>query len=132
MLARRVLTRLDKAKAEAQQRQFIDDAAVADSTRNCDLGHRAGRFGAGCWPDWKNTNRAAPPATRRRWRDGRRLLAYSTESDAQQLAEKIDEHYRNANVRVVVAGDLINRLVPEMKARRKRSTIASWARPSRA
>ena len=29
MLARRVLSRLDKAKAAAQQRQFIDDAAVA-------------------------------------------------------------------------------------------------------
>ena len=33
----------------------------------------------------------------------------------RQLARRVDEHYRNANVRIAVTEDLINRMIPEQK-----------------
>lgn len=43
-------------------------------------------------------------------------LATSEETDAQQLANSIEQNYRNANVRVAIAADLIERMIPQPEA----------------
>ncbi len=45
------------------------------------------------------------------WND----LRWSEHSDSKELARVLNEHYRNANVRIAVAGWLINRLMPQPK-----------------
>ena len=40
-------------------------------------------------------------------------MRYSSEPQQQRLAERFQQQYRNANLRFSVAGDLLNRMVPE-------------------
>jgi hypothetical protein len=42
-----------------------------------------------------------------------RLLAESASTECRQIAERLEVHYRNANLRVAVTEDLLNRLMPE-------------------
>jgi hypothetical protein len=42
-----------------------------------------------------------------------RKLDLSAVASDRQLAQELDEHYRNANLRIALAADLFNRLVPE-------------------
>lgn len=45
--------------------------------------------------------------------DDYRGLKWSAPDEAEQLSRRLNTHYRNANVRVAVSGDLINRMVPQ-------------------
>jgi hypothetical protein len=53
--------------------------------------------------------------------DGRQLaqvwreLSQSSDEDLRRLADQLDAYYRNANVRVAVSAELLNRLMPEQK-----------------
>lgn len=42
-------------------------------------------------------------------------LRWSSDDEVAQLAERVETHYRNANLRIAVSGHLINRLLPEPK-----------------
>jgi hypothetical protein len=42
-----------------------------------------------------------------------RMLLWSPHDDLAELGELIDAHWRNANVRVAISGELLNRLLPE-------------------
>lgn len=57
------------------------------------------------------TTRRPDDAQRLAW--DRRRLSYCAESAPRQLAAWIDAHYRNANVRVAVSEELLNRLAPK-------------------
>lgn len=48
---------------------------------------------------------------------GVRSLRFASSRDAIELADTIDRHYRNANIRLSVTDQWINRLVPEVEAR---------------
>ena len=45
----------------------------------------------------------------------RHALRWSTDTGSQQLADVIDRHYRNANLRFAIAEGMINRLLPPQK-----------------
>ncbi len=47
-------------------------------------------------------------------------LVWSEDARDQNAAQAIQLHYRNANVRLSVSGDLLNRLIPEMPSKRER------------
>lgn len=42
-------------------------------------------------------------------------LRWSPDHEVTQLADRLETHYRNANLRIAVSGHLINRLLPEIK-----------------
>ena len=42
-----------------------------------------------------------------------RWLALSPSEKSRQLGDAVDAHYRNANVRVAISGELLNRLIPK-------------------
>ena len=44
-----------------------------------------------------------------------RRLAWSNDPGSKQLAQAIDKHYRNANMRIALTSEFINRLVPQPK-----------------
>lgn len=44
-------------------------------------------------------------------------LRFASSADAAQLATALDHQYRNANIRVAVSGQWINRLIPDIDAR---------------
>lgn len=48
-----------------------------------------------------------------------RALLLSPSEEAKELARKIDIHYRNANLRIAVSGELINRLLPQQQPLRE-------------
>lgn len=43
-------------------------------------------------------------------------LQWSPVPEYQQLAQRLEEHYRGANMRVALSGDLMNRMMPEPKS----------------
>jgi hypothetical protein len=47
--------------------------------------------------------------------DDCRGLSWSSPAEAEQLSERLDSHYRNANLRIAVSGALLNRMVPQPK-----------------
>lgn len=48
---------------------------------------------------------------------GAQSLRFASSAEAVELADAIDRHYRNANIRLSVSDQWINRLVPEVEAR---------------
>lgn len=48
---------------------------------------------------------------------GAQSLRFASSVEAVELADAIDRHYRNANIRLCIADPWINRLVPEVEAR---------------
>ena len=58
-------------------------------------------------------------ATEFRLNDLYQDLVWSEDSREQEAADVIQQHYRNANVRLAVSGELLNRLVPVMPATRE-------------
>lgn len=111
--ARAVLDRLASRRLSRTQRQFVDDGPLA----NLNAQLRA----------W-----AAEPVTAERllahleqyeytglasdgWlvADDLRGLNWSVPDETDRLSRRLDTHYRNANVRVAVAGALFDRLVPQ-------------------
>ena len=57
------------------------------------------------------------PTDARRVMAAQRQLSWSPNEDDHQLAESLDSHYRNANVRIALTSELLNRLVPEQPPR---------------
>ncbi len=57
------------------------------------------------------------PSDARRVMASQRQLTWSAAEEDHQLADSLDSHYRNANVRIALTAELLNRLVPEQPAR---------------
>ena len=58
-------------------------------------------------------------ATEFRLNDLYQDLVWSEDSRDQEAGDAIHQHYRNANVRLAVSGELLNRMVPEIPATRE-------------
>jgi hypothetical protein len=113
--AQRALTRLTRTPLTPAQRRFVCSAPVA--ALRVELWHWAAepislgellraieRYEATCLP-----HDAARLAV-----DYQSLLASPVEA-RRQLADQVDLHYRNANVRFTVTEELLNDLIPEQK-----------------
>jgi hypothetical protein len=112
-LARQVITRLTAPQASDAQRQALGDAslqALVEAIRP--------------WANETSDVRAVLAALERYeasglTSDGRELvtlarrLNWSPEEKERALARQLDLHYRNANIRVVLTADLINRVAPD-------------------
>ena len=112
-IARTVITRLSPRDASDAQRQVLGDAtlsALAEQLRP--------------WAA-ESVDLHALLASIERYEisglpsDGRQLVAlleplkWSASDSQRQLADILDMHYRNANIRVAISADLINRLTPD-------------------
>ncbi len=112
-LARSVLKRLNQPNLTAPQRQFLAQrpmVELATSLRD--------------WLDGsvdlvallrhvESVEQNGPPSDGRSLADDCQRLAHSPLAIHRALGERIQLHYRNANVRVAITEDLINRLLPD-------------------
>lgn len=112
-LARRVLNRMSAPTLTEAQREFLEQpefVALADRLRmwayepidyvkflaeieDCELRLAEGR--SGLVKDWQ-------------------MLRWSPWQQTAELADRIDAYYRNANLRIAISGDMLNRLLPEV------------------
>ncbi|MGD9647061.1 MAG: hypothetical protein AB7U73_15225 [Pirellulales bacterium] len=124
-LARNVLRRLDPRLMTARQRQFIDREAVVALDK--ELRHWASeevdldRVQANL-EEYELT--ARPSAGRQVLADAR-LLGYSPEPQARELAKTIEANYRVANLRMSISDDLLQKMMPKQDPRHQfiRQTI---------
>jgi hypothetical protein len=113
-MARRLLARLHRAALLPAQRQFITDGPVAILHTEL-LRHLAepvdmDRF-LGHVERYEASGR---PSDARLVREDCQYLSVGNEAQ-QELVREVDRHYRNANLRVAIAADLLNRLMPNRK-----------------
>lgn len=64
----------------------------------------------------ENYERSRDPRLARQIIDEKRMLEASSDSLDRNLADAVEQHYRNANIRVAISAELINRFVDEHKS----------------
>jgi hypothetical protein len=115
-LARQVINRLTAPQASDGQRQVLGDASLQSLVEAIRP-----------WASETSDVRAVLAALEQYeaselTSDGRALvvlsrrLNWSPEEKERQLARELDLHYRNANIRIVLTADLINRVAPDPPA----------------
>ncbi|MBX3414502.1 MAG: hypothetical protein KF708_17580 [Pirellulales bacterium] len=111
-VARRILQRLTESRLTRSQRSFVSQGPVAALTESLrgraaepvDLERTLARL--------EQYERSGLSQDAQLVAADRRQLEWMNTDEARQLADLIDTHYRNCNLRVAVARELIERLLP--------------------
>jgi hypothetical protein len=112
-IARRVLSRLLPGQLNEAQRRVLQSPALADLTDQLRT-----------WSDetvdvhdvlagLEEYETSGLPSDARKIAVALRQLDWSAAEQNRQLAKQLDMYYRNANVRITLAAELLNRLAPE-------------------
>jgi hypothetical protein len=121
-----VLERLSRARLTAKHRKFIDQPALASLAT--ELQHWAAEpiDTAELLTHLERYERTGLGSDAALLADDCRLLAWSGDAATKELGTRVAENYRNANLRVVVSKQLLNRLLPQPAASQAavRDTIA--------
>ena len=113
LLARRVLRRLVKAKMTDRQRAFVTAGPLAAlgselqhwAAEPVDLGELLRNL--------EQYEETGLPSDGRRMAEQCRRLEFSPIAEYRELGRRLETHYCGANVRTVLTGELLNRLVPQ-------------------
>lgn len=117
-LARRVLSRLEQPLGlSVKQHEFISDGPLAElrmhlrrwATEHVDVQRTLA--------DVERFESSGLPSDARCVAGHWQRLSYSTIEPQRQLAHWLQQHYRNANLRVAVSAELLNRLLPKGQPR---------------
>jgi hypothetical protein len=112
-LVRRVLDRLNRPGLTANQKAFVANGPMAEL--HSELRHWAADsvdFG-GLLRNLEQYEQTGRPADARLVAEECSLLGHSTDPEQQELGRQLDAHYRNANLRIAVTPELLNRLMPD-------------------
>ena len=112
-VAQRVLARMMQTPMSIRQRQFVASEPVAAFC--AELRHWAADplTSADVLRDIERYEQTRLPGDARRLAGDLRSLAQSSDPDRRELARRVETHYRNANLRVSLTEDILNRLIPE-------------------
>ena len=112
-LAQRVLVRLVQTPLTPRQQEFVATGPVA--ALRTELRHWAAEpvSATAVLRDIEDYERTGFPSNARRVALDCQHLSATSVDERRALAERIDLHYRNANVRIAVTGELANKLIPE-------------------
>jgi len=112
-LARRALQRLSQTALTSGQREFVASKPV--TALQAELRRLAIRpvDSAGLLTHIERYERTRLVSNARQLAEDRLALNLSPDETKRRLAGRLNVHYRNANVRIAVAGDLLNRLLPQ-------------------
>jgi len=112
--ARRVLDRIEKEGLTSEQNQFLQQSEVV--ALSVALRHWAAEpvslLSLLC--DLEEYESTMAPAVARRIVTAQASLKVSPHQELRDVAESIDLHYRNANVRVAMTSEFLNRLIPQV------------------
>jgi hypothetical protein len=112
-LANQVLARLSHTPMTQQQRSFVSRGPLA--ALQVELLHQmvepvdAGRL----LRHMERYEQSGLPSDARLLAEDCRNLAFARAADQKQLEQQIERHYRNANIRLAVSANLLNRLIPK-------------------
>jgi hypothetical protein len=111
-LAERVLGRLDRSNVSEQQRHLLTNGPLAHL--RSELRHWASRpiDARQMLFHLEQFEQTGLPSHARLVALHRRTLGWSSEESEQELAKEIEGHYRNANLRISLSEDFLNRFVP--------------------
>ena len=126
-VARRVLDRLASADLTRAQRRFINDGPVAE-LRDALRRWAAEPVGSTrLLAHLDAYERTGLPSDAQLLANDWRGLSWQDVSAAEEISRHIATHYRNANVRLVLASELLNRWIPQPEAveSRVRDTIVN-------
>ena len=111
-LAQTVLTRIQKAGAHSEENKFLYEGPFAQL--NAQLRGLAAEEvdGRALLESIEKFEAGGLPADAHALAEQCRLLDVSADEERRQLATWLTSHYRNANIRVTLSADLLNRMMP--------------------
>lgn len=112
-VARAVLDRLAARQLSRAQRQFVDDGPLAELAKELRAWAAEPVTAARLLAHLEQYEYTGLASDALLVANDFRGLHWSAPDEAEQLSRRLDTHYRNANLRVAVAGTLLNRLVPQ-------------------
>ncbi len=112
-VARQVLIRMTQTPLTPQQRNFISRGPLAVLQAELQKWTAEPVGVAGVLRDIERYEKTGLPSDATRLAAERQHLLASTGEARQRLADRVDSHYRNANLRITVTEKLLNQLIPE-------------------
>ena len=112
VLARKVLARLARARNDRRSRDYLGRGAFAALDDALRRWAPAPVDARGLLAAIEHYERNGSSEAARRVTAERETLLWSAGLDHRKLAARINQHYRNANVRFMVRGELMNRWMP--------------------
>ena len=119
-LARKVVARLNRRDLTPRQRAWIDSGPLANL--EVQMQHLAAQpvDPQNLLVSMETFERTALPADARAVAAAVRQLSWSADPQQQALGRWIDQNYRNANFRFSLRGELLSRLLPEVRPTQER------------
>lgn len=112
-LALQVLKRLNQMSVSSHQRQFLTSGPIASLHQEM-LRHTAEPVDSNrLLQHLENYEKSGLPSDARLLARDCQFLAVSSGVAQQELGERIEMHYRNANLRIAVTAELLNRMIPK-------------------
>lgn len=112
-LARRVLARLARTPLSVEQRRFLSKGPLARLRAELRRWAAEPQGCSGLLADLERYEQFGQPSHAARVAEDCLSLSVSPIPKLRSLAERLQIHYRNANLRVAVTEELLNRLMPE-------------------
>lgn len=126
---RKALRRMSQMPLSPQQREFVSTGPVADLQTELRRWTTEPVGTASLLRAIERYERTGLPSDARRLADKRQTLSCSLADGRRQLAERVDAHYRNANLRIAVTEKLLNQLIPEQNLEYSRVRDTVQGRP---
>lgn len=112
-LARRTLERMARPRLSVEQREFLASKPLVELESELRR-HAAGPMDLGdVLRHVEDYERTGAPEHARQVAEDRLLLEISEQVSHRELARRLGTHYRDANVRLVVTEELLDRMMPE-------------------
>lgn len=112
-LARQIVSRMRRAAETDDRNQFLTQGAFAQLNKSLLAMSDAEIDGRALLESIERFEGGGLPSDGHALAEQCRLLDYSSDAQRRQLATWLTSHYRNANIRVTISADLLNRMLPE-------------------
>ncbi len=112
-LARELLDRLSPGRLVRDQRRYVEAAPLVQLKARLNRWIAAPVDPQTLLDDLERYEASADATDGGRLAEDCRNLVWSADPAAQHLGSRVEEHYRNANIRLAVAGTFLNRLIPQ-------------------
>jgi len=111
--ARKVLDNLQSFRLSRSQRKFVNEGPLADLQKELRVWAAAPVVPEQLLAHIEAYEFSGLASDARLVADDFRGLSWSSPAEAEKISQSLDTHYRNSNLRVALAGPLLNRMVPQ-------------------
>jgi hypothetical protein len=111
--ARKVLDQLESFRLSRSQRKFVNEGPLAALQSELRVWAAAPVMPAQLLAHLEAYEYSGLTSDARKVADDFRGLSWSSPAEAEEISQSLGTHYRNANLRIALAGPLLNRMVPQ-------------------